>query len=128
MTNVKTLIVEDMPIALIGALTVLEKFNLDIDSAENGNQALELASKIAYQLIFLDLGLPDMEGIEVARKLRENHTNSTLSDTLIIALTAHAEESYQNECEAAGFNGFLTKPLTDENVKNILRKLGKYAA
>lgn len=126
MANIKTLIVEDMPIALIGGLTVLEKFNLDVDSAENGNQALELASKIAYRLIFLDLGLPDMEGIEVARKLRENHTNLTLSDTLIIALTAHAEESYQNQCKAAGINGFLTKPLTDENVKDILRKFDKY--
>lgn len=125
MASIKTLIVEDMPIALIGALTVLKKFNLEIDSAENGKQALELASQTAYELIFLDLGLPDISGIEVAKRLR---ANETLSHTVIMALTAHAEEELQQECKIAGFNGFLTKPLTDENVKAILRQFDKYAA
>lgn len=128
MDNIKTLLVEDVPIALISALTILQKFNLDIDKAENGNKALYLARETAYHLIFLDLGLPDISGIEVARNLRNNKTNATATDTVIIALTAHAEETYQHECEAAGINGFLTKPLTEENIKDILRKFYKSAA
>lgn len=126
MDKIKVLIVEDMPIALIGALTVLKNFNLDVDSAENGLQALELASKTGYQVIFLDLGLPDIGGLEVARRLKNNTEHETLSDVVIIALTAHTEENYQKECEAVGIDGFLTKPLTDDNVEDILRNFAKY--
>lgn len=125
---IKTLIVEDTPIALIGALTVLNNFNdLQVDSAESGQKALELAEKKAYELVFLDLGLPDIEGFEVAKTLR-NTTTATSSKVIIIALTAHAEEDYQRQCEAVGFNGFLVKPLTDDNVKYILHRFIQSAA
>lgn len=128
MDKIKVLIVEDMPIALMGALIVLKKFNLEVDNAENGEKALELASKIEYQIVFLDLGLPDIEGVDVAKKLRSNTANATHSNVFIIALTAHAEEDYQKECEIAGINKFLTKPLTEDDVINILHQFDQYAA
>lgn len=114
---VNVLVVEDIPIAQIAARFVLEQISgIKIDIANNGAHALTLATQTQYDLIFMDIGLPDIDGFEVTKKLRSmaNYTH-----TPIIALTAHDEDSYKKRAAEVGMNDFLEKPLTEEKSKAI---------
>lgn len=125
MEKYKILLVEDLPIAQISATLVLKKLNCDVDVAENGMRALELVNSKLYELIFMDIGLPDIDGVMVAKKIRE--TACLNASTPIIALTAHQEGTYKTQCYEAGMNDFLTKPLTEEIGKYYLDKYIKRA-
>lgn len=118
--KIKTLIIEDTPIALLSALTILNNFNLEIDTASDGNEALRHLTNNKYHIIFLDLGLPDIDGIDIAKMIRNNNSYATSSKVTIVALTAHTKDEYKMQCEEAKFDKFLTKPLKEEDVKNII--------
>jgi two-component system aerobic respiration control sensor histidine kinase ArcB len=112
----RVLVVEDSPIALYAAVEILTKQGLIVDTATTAKQAITKAYSCAYQLIILDLGLPDLPGLEVARRIRHSTEAKTPQDTPILVLTANAGESYQTECQTEGINAFITKPLTLEKL------------
>ncbi len=119
MDKVKILLVEDLPIARISAKLVLGKLNCEVEVAENGTQALNLVNSKLYDIIFMDIGLPDIDGILVTSKIRQQ-PNCMNSKTPIIALTAHQEGELRAKCFEAGMNDFLTKPLTEENGRKFI--------
>jgi CheY-like chemotaxis protein len=119
MNKAKVLLVEDLPLARIPAKLVLSKLNCEVEVAENGMQALELVNKNRYDVILLDIGLPDIDGIAVTLKIRQDPTCIN-TKTPIIALTAHQEDEYKNKCYEAGVNDFMTKPLTEEKGREII--------
>ncbi len=82
-----------------------------VTEARGGREALSLAAASNFEVILLDLQMPDIEGTEVARRIR---TDERHQRTPIIALTANAFESDRQRCFAAGMNDFLTKPVTPE--------------
>ena len=94
-----------------------------VDLADNGEQAIELCSKRAYDLVFMDIGLPDMSGIEVTRKIKESeNSKSTLSP--VVALTAHLDSDHKSTqaCLDAGMQAVYTKPVLNEQINAILRR------
>lgn len=123
MEKTKVLIVEDTTIALISALLVLQKFHLDIDIAKTGADATALASEKKYNLILLDLGLPDMSGAEVVNQLRNSPHNATAPEVAIIAVTAYSKEQYKEQLDDLAVDGFLTKPLQYDTLKDKLNSL-----
>ena len=119
--KMKVLIVEDVKIAQIAARLVLEQIgDFTIDIAGDGMQALQLASQTKYDLIFMDIGLPDMNGFETTEKIR---ALKHYKDIPIVALTAHDEESYRKQAVVSGMNDFLEKPLTLEKASLIFEQL-----
>jgi signal transduction histidine kinase/CheY-like chemotaxis protein len=94
---------------------LLEKMGLDVVIAENGQQAVERAMKEKFDLIFMDMQMPVMNGYEASRLLREK--GCTLP---IVALTAHAMPEDEKKCLAAGCNGYLQKPIDREKLKELL--------
>ncbi len=116
----KILLVEDLTIARISAMLVLKKLNCEVDVAENGKHAIELIHNNLYELIFMDIGLPDIDGTLVSKKAREGACIN--AHTPIIALTAQQEGTYKAQCHDAGMNDFITKPLTEEIGKSFLEK------
>lgn len=100
--------------------------NCVVDLAENDHQALECIAKKNYDLIFLDIGLPDLNGCEIARKIRHNDHNLN-QNTIIIGLITHVSIEDQLVCLAAGMQRVLTKPLQMEQVREVIsRYVGRH--
>ncbi|MBA3537566.1 MAG: response regulator [Tatlockia sp.] len=121
-TNAKAfvLIVEDNRAAGIAIKSCLNHSNCASDHAENGAMALQLVQNNIYDLILMDIGLPDIEGIEVTRQIRAFNTPYT-SEVPIIAVTGHANESEKKEeALAAGMQAVFSKPLTLPKLETLL--------
>lgn len=115
----KVLVVEDNPIAQIVAKSILSKLNCTTDIAETGKNAIEYWKNHHYDLIFMDIGLPDMDGYEITHLIRVHELTKKIH-TPIIALTAHAGDENKKRCIDAGMNAVLTKPLTAKNCTDII--------
>jgi len=116
--KINILVVEDDPIAQMSVRGTLEgKLCTNFALAKTGQEALNLIAKNKYDLIFMDLGLPDIIGTDVAKKIRE-----TDQETPIIALTAHDKPNIRDTCKSVGMNDFMVKPLDIIKAKTILQK------
>ncbi|WP_028389247.1 response regulator [Legionella fairfieldensis] len=115
----RILIVEDNYIAQTVAQSILTQFKCDVDIADCGKKAIELWKSKTYDLIFMDIGLPDMDGYEVTRFIRGQEL-TTKTHMPIIALTAHTGDENKKRCLEAGMNAILTKPLTIRDCADII--------
>lgn len=114
------LLVEDDPTLRFMGRRQLKQLNLDCDTAENGLRAVELAtSGTCYAAIFLDLGLPVMDGVNAAIRIREHESRNNLPRVPIIALTAFPA---QDRCKLAGMDDFVLKPVMLDTLKALLTK------
>lgn len=100
------LLVEDNPANLKLVQTILDAHDLSYDSATNGTEALQLADLNDYQLLILDLQLPDISGYTVLRSVR-----ASKPDIPAIAVTGNATTADHEAAEQAGFNHFIRKPF-----------------
>ena len=96
----------------------LKGFPHSIDVANTGTKAISLYRKNNYDLIFMDLGLPDLNGIEVTKQIRKLSARDKFVP--IIALTGYCDEICKQACFTAGMNNFLNKPLQYEQLQKIL--------
>jgi PAS domain S-box-containing protein len=119
--QVKVLIVEDQILALRMARRLLEELNCEVESATNGREALESIKNNDYDLIFMDIGLPDGDGTAICNKIRAL-PDSKKANTPIIGLTAHLDARIENSCRQVGMQDVMTKPLTSVSAQNILEK------
>ena len=113
------LVVEDNTIAVIVAKNVLSALGCRTDVAPDGKTALEKIEKNHYDLILMDMGLPDGDGCEVTRRIRLKQWQKNPS-VPIIGLTAHVESEKKQRCLANGMNAVFNKPLTPEKAAEIL--------
>ncbi len=116
----KILVVEDHPVAQRIAQLILEKLHCEVDLADTGLKALSKAEAHHYDLMFMDIGLPDFDGIELTRRIRAS--KKITQQTPIIALTANFNESHKSQCLTTGMNDFLLKPLTGKTAQAMIAK------
>jgi CheY-like chemotaxis protein len=121
--NLKILLVEDDTIAQIVAKSNLSELNCELDIASNGQEALDLTLQKVYDLIFMDIGLEDMDGYTVTKKIRKQ--NGKNDHTIVIAVTAHSKDTIEKNCLEAGINYIVNKPLTMDVANHILSKFIK---
>ncbi len=107
------LLVEDQQIAQLGIAMNLESWGCTVTTASTGAEAVEKTTAAFYDLIYLDVHLPDMTGIKVATRIRENTENFNRY-TPIIGITATASEKTIANCLDNGFNGVYLKPLSKD--------------
>ncbi|MES2920419.1 MAG: response regulator [Verrucomicrobiota bacterium] len=120
----KVLVVEDSRTAA-DILTLFFKMEgLDVRSAYLGEEAIQLARETKPDVIFLDLGLPDVSGYEVAAKIREIPGGR---QCFIVALTGRDEEEDRKSISAAGFDLHVVKPPAPETLREVLRKSAEKA-
>jgi signal transduction histidine kinase/CheY-like chemotaxis protein/HPt (histidine-containing phosphotransfer) domain-containing protein len=117
MPNVKVLLVEDTDYNAAAAAAVLAKLGLVCERARNGAEALRLFSEKRFQVVLLDRNLPDLDGTEVARRIRELEAGE--SPALILAVTAYCTSQDRDLCLAAGMDAFVGKPLTPEKLREV---------
>lgn len=113
----RVLLIEDNAIAQRIPKIILESSGCEVDIAENGQQALAAAKtpQSSYDLILLDIGLPDMDGFDVAKQLRQQNG---LQQTPIIGLTAHLDLDDHSDC----INKTFSKPFTRTMLKKIIER------
>jgi two-component system, sensor histidine kinase and response regulator len=106
----RVLLVEDNPVNQKVALAMLRKYDLQIDTAGNGAEALQALSSISYDLVFMDVQMPVMDGIEAVKQIRSG-SGVLNSKVPVIAMTAHAFDEDRQRCLDAGMDDFLSKPV-----------------
>ena len=113
----KILLVEDDLINREAFKILLESMGIkNLTMAIDGEEALECFYKDSYDLIFMDLQLPKLSGFEVLKIIREFEEKNDLEKTFITTLTANALYGFKEKCLEAGFDDYLTKPLTREKL------------
>ena len=121
--SARLLVVDDDEINRLVAETLLEDAGLNVDMAENGRQALAMASAVPYDLILMDVQMPVMDGLEATQKIRQLPGYAT---TPILALTANALQEDRQVCLAAGMNDHVAKPVMPADLyRSLLQWLGK---
>jgi len=116
----KILIVDDMEINLTVAELLLNIFDITPDLANSGKEAVEMAAKREYNLIFMDYMMPEIDGIETSKQIR--NLNDYNSKVPIVALTANATKEAKQAFLDAGLNDMLTKPMELDPTNFCLRK------
>jgi PAS domain S-box-containing protein len=116
----RILVAEDNPTNQIVALAILKKLGYQADTAANGNEALKALRNTAYDLVLMDCQMPEMDGYEAARRIRDPRTGVLDPSIPIIALTAHTFQSNRKKIVESGMDDQLTKPVTVTDVSQML--------
>ena len=101
---------------------MLEELGCTVEVAENGKEGLERHLESSYDLIFMDIQMPVMDGIEATKRIRKSEQEG--KKTPIIALTAHALRGNREDYLSAGMNDYLSKPISLSDLERILKKYG----
>lgn len=120
-TNIKVLLVEDNKMIADGLLDYFSTFDYDIVVARNGVEALEQIIQFSPKLVLMDIHMPDMDGLEAIKRIRNNGTRSR--GVPIIALTALAMPGDKDRCLAAGATAYLPKPFSLLRLKTLMESL-----
>ncbi len=120
------LIVEDNMINMRLVQVLLQGYNIVVSNASNGNVAVEMANKNKYDIIFMDIDMPEKNGIEATQEIKS--TMNINSKTPIVALTAMAMEGDREMLINEGLDDYLAKPLSRDNLEVILNRYLKVAA
>ena len=116
--GVRVMVVDDHPGNLHLATVFLEELGARVTSCGSGEEALRAFSDGHFDLIFMDIQMPGMDGMEVTRQMREREHGP--SRTPIVALTAHALASERRELLASGMDDYISKPVTEQHLRHVL--------
>ncbi|WP_426062215.1 ATP-binding protein [Hymenobacter sp. B1770] len=117
------LFAEDNAVNQLIGVSMLSQWQVKVDMAQNGEEALHKAWQRKYDLILMDIQMPQMNGFEATSRLRAEQSPNR--NTPVIALTADAIRVNERSCESLGFNDFLTKPYSELALYNIIAKVSQ---
>lgn len=120
--KIRILLVEDNRINQKVALKMLSKIGYRADSATNGLEAITELKKTNYDLVLMDCQMPEMDGYEATKRIREFKSEVTDETVPIIAMTANAMKGDRDKCIQAGMDDYLTKPVKSKDLSNMLAK------
>jgi CheY-like chemotaxis protein len=123
----RVLLAEDNPINQKVAIKALGILGWEADVAPNGLAALDLFCRKRYSLVLMDCHMPEMDGYDATRKIREWEQHRSLAQTPVVALTANAMIGERELCLAAGMNDHLAKPFVLEQLNEILERWSPHA-
>lgn len=115
----RVLVVEDNPVNTVLMKEILELLGCTVYDVVNGMDALESLNSNCPDIIFMDINLPDIDGIEVTKRIK---SEGYCSQAPIYAVTAAAMKGDEEKFNDAGFDGYLAKPITIGAVKEIILK------
>ena len=123
----RILVAEDNPVNQKVALMLLKRLGYRADIAANGLEALEALRRIPYDVVLMDVRMPEMDGLEATRRIVAEWPDEE-NRPCVVALTADVTRSKQEECKAAGMKGFLTKPVDRDQLAYVIEQCVKKKA
>ena len=121
-SNSLILLVEDNIINQKVALSILEGLGYHLDVASNGLEAVHALERKSYDLVLMDIQMPEMDGFEATNIIRDKTSNVLNHDLPIIAMTAHAMSGYKDICIKAGMNDYVTKPIQPDKLTKVINQ------
>ncbi len=122
------LVVEDSPIGQEVIQDLLESWGHRVDVVDSGREALYGLQQRHYELVFLDCELPGMDGLEVASAIRSFEREGRLAGRIpVVALTGRASAQHKTQCIEAGMDDYLSKPVTGETLRTVVRRWTRVA-
>ncbi len=118
----RILLAEDNPTNQQVALSILKKLGLRADAVGNGKEAVEAMRTVPYDIILMDVQMPEMDGFAATRTIRNPKSGVTRPDVTIIAMTAHALEGDRENCLEVGMNDYVSKPITPQALAEVLQR------
>jgi CheY-like chemotaxis protein len=122
LSTLNILLAEDNPVNQKVALRVLKHLGYQADVVNNGREAVEAIASKSYDLILMDIQMPEMNGLEATQYIRERENASQLNPIAIVAITANATHDDQFTCSDAGMNDYISKPIQIDKLKDILQR------
>ncbi len=120
--TVKVLVAEDNPASQVVALGMLRNLGFEASLAENGVEVLEALKREHFDLVLMDVQMPELDGFQTTRAIRSPESELHDPAIVVIAMTAHAMEGDRERCLAAGMNDYITKPMEPETLLGVLRR------
>ena len=120
--SIRILLAEDNPVNQKVAQKMLEKFGYYSDAVSNGFEVIKALSMIAYDIVLMDVVMPDMDGFEATAKIRDPESKVINHRIPIIALTANAMKGDREKCLSAGMDDYITKPVKPQELLDVLEK------
>jgi signal transduction histidine kinase/DNA-binding response OmpR family regulator len=118
----RVLVAEDNPLNQMVAVETLTRLGCAVDAVGSGREALTALERSDYDLVLMDLQMPEMDGIEATRALRAPNSRCRNPAIPVVALTAHASPTDAEHCRDAGMNGFLAKPIRPRDLVDLLHR------
>ncbi len=117
----RILVVDDNPINQKVAVKTLERMGLRADSVGNGHEALDSIKRVRYDLVLMDCQMPDLDGFQTTHQIRK-HPAPIVRKTPVVAMTAGAFKGERERCLKAGMNDYVTKPINNQQLSEVLVK------
>ena len=122
----RILLVDDNSINLKVAVRILQQIGYEPDTATNGCEALEALDRKPFDMIFMDVMMPEMDGLEATRLLRKRQMTGQQTHypprIIVVAMTAHAMQGDREKCLAAGMDDYLSKPVRPKDVRDMIER------
>ena len=119
---VRILLAEDNVTNQQVALGILKRLGLRADAVANGAEAVRSLETVPYDLVLMDVQMPEMDGLEATRHIRDPESAVKRHDVPIIAMTAHAMQGDRERCLDAGMNDYVTKPVSPQALADALER------
>jgi len=124
----RVLLVDDNAINLKVAVRMLQQLGYQPETAVNGREALDALDRQAFDFIFMDVMMPELDGLEATRLIRKRQMGGDQlnysSRIIIVAMTAHAMQGDREKCIAAGMDDYLAKPVRPKDIRDIIERWG----
>ena len=120
--DTKILVVEDNKVNQLVAKSILDQIGYSSNIANDGIEALKMLKKNQYDIVFMDLQMPNMDGYEATRRIRDPKSDILNHNIIIIAMTANALKGDRENCLKEGMDDYITKPIDIKTVANIIEK------
>jgi signal transduction histidine kinase/CheY-like chemotaxis protein len=122
--SLRVLLAEDNPVNQTLAMRILERLGHKVQVANNGKEVLGRFQAEEFDIILMDVQMPEMDGLEVTRAIRAAESR-TGKHVPIVAMTAHAMKGDRERCLSAGMNGYLSKPIRIDELKQAMSEIKK---
>jgi PAS domain S-box-containing protein len=118
----RVLVVEDNSVNQKVAVRLLERLGCRVDVAGNGAEAVQMATRLPYGLVFMDCHMPEMDGFEATLEIRRHENERGLRAMPIVALTASVLQEDRDRCQSAGMDDIIGKPVQPAELAQLLRR------